>query len=262
MILKKTKQLINEFRAREEVLKKQNEKIIVQNENIRKQNELLISQCSELEWANIYHDAIRDKEWLEILSLSPGRWAVNYSFLYVLVRILTDCRPNKILELGLGESTKIVSSFLDNYLAKSTHLIIEQDLLWIDDFSSRFELSPNSNITHLELETKIVNNKPVKSYSSIENKITESFDFYIVDGPFGSANFSRYDICLIADKIELNDEFIILIDDYNRLGEQETANSLIKLLTEKGIETHVGSYFGIKGQIVIATKKYRFVTSF
>ena len=46
MILKKTKQLINEFRAREEQLKSQNEKILIQNENLKKQNEfIIITKC-------------------------------------------------------------------------------------------------------------------------------------------------------------------------------------------------------------------------
>ena len=55
MILKKIKQLINEFRIRDENLKLQNENLKLQNENLKTQN-------AELEWAHIYHDTIKDKE--------------------------------------------------------------------------------------------------------------------------------------------------------------------------------------------------------
>src|SRR5688500_5133211 len=134
MILKKIKQLITEFRGRAENLKLQNESLKLQNENlkvqnddIKAQNEDIKARNAELEWAHIFHDTIKDKKWLRNLGISPGRWAGNYSFLYVLVKILSEYKPKKIIEFGLGESSKIVSSFLNNELQNSTHLIVEQD---------------------------------------------------------------------------------------------------------------------------------------
>jgi hypothetical protein len=241
MLLKKIKNLINEFKFRADKLKAQN---------------------AELEWAHIYHDTIRDREWLKNLAISPGgSWAANYSFLYVLVRVLSDYKPNKIIEFGLGESSKIVSSFLNNELQNSTHLIIEQDETWIEAFRSRFNLSKNSELLHLPLEVKTVKGFPVKSYSSIQKNISGVFDLYIVDGPVYSANYSRYDICLLAERFRLNDEFIIIIDDYSRVGEKETVSDLIHQLNTKGIKIHTGVYSGNKSQIIIATEKYRFATT-
>lgn len=240
MILKKIKRLLNEFRIRDENLKTQN---------------------AELEWAHIYHDTIKDKAWLKNLAVSPGRWAANYSFFYILVRILSDYKPKRIIEFGLGESSKIVSSFLNNELIDSTHLIIEQDEVWIDAFQSRFKLSSKSEMLHLPLEVKTVKEYPVRSYDNIQNIVKETFDLYIVDGPNGSPNFSRYDICLVAETLTLNDEFIIIIDDYDRQGEVETVSDLLSQLTSKGIKTHTAVYTGNKSQMIIVTDKYRFATS-
>ena len=195
------------------------------------------------------------------LSISPGRWAGNYSLFYLLVRILSDYQPNKILELGLGESSKLVSSFLDNQLKNSKHLIVEQDKNWIDSFTSRFELSKNSEILYLPVVSKNIKEYQVSSYSEIEKRINDSFDLYIVDGPSGSNNFSRYDICLLAEKLNSRNEFIIIIDDFNRFGEKETVEDLINKLTENGIKTFTGNYHGEKDQIVITTEKYRLATS-
>lgn len=261
MIFKRTKQLINEFRNRLDYVKDQNEKILIQYENLKKQNDLIASQNKELEWAAIYHDTIKDKEWLKNISLSPGRWAANYSLLYILTRILSDCQPKRILELGLGESSKIISCYLDNLLKDSKHWIIEQDEGWINNFSKRFELSKKSEIINLQIETRMIKGFPVNSYREIEKSINDSFDLYIVDGPFGSNHFSRYDICLLADKLNIKDEFIIIIDDYIRDGEKETVIDLLNKLKEKGIKTYTGNYFSSKGQIIIATQLYRFAAS-
>jgi hypothetical protein len=66
----------------------------------REFNRQRISHLKEIEWAHIYHDSIRGIEWIQGLSLNIGRWAGNYSFFYVLNRILMDYKPKNILELG------------------------------------------------------------------------------------------------------------------------------------------------------------------
>ena len=62
-------------------------------------NRKILDQNEELLWAEIYHDSIRGKGELENLSLNIGRWAGNYSFFYVLHRILDTWKPGRILDL-------------------------------------------------------------------------------------------------------------------------------------------------------------------
>lgn len=240
MIFNKIKALIGEIRNRDEYQKKLN---------------------NELIWAQVFHDTINDKEWLKNLSISPGRWAVDYSFLYVLVRVLNDYKPKKIIEFGLGESSKIVSKFVDNMLLDSKHLILEQNKNWIDLFNERFTLSKNSKVLHLPLIKSEVNGYSVNSYKDIESEVNEIFDLYLIDGPFGSPHYSRYDICKITQSMKATDEFIILIDDYNRVGEKETSTDLINHLNANGVKTYTAIYSGIKSQFVIATEKYQYVTT-
>lgn len=239
MIVKRIKNLINEFRTR--------------NENHKNQN-------NEIIWANIFHDTIKDRDWLKNLSISPGRWAADYSFLYVLVRILSDYKPKKILEFGLGETSKIISSFLENDLADSTYTILEQDESWIEVFKNKFKLSPKVELIHLPLHSKNVKGYSVNCYKGIE-EVEGVFDLYIVDGPFGSAHFSRYDIYSLTEKLQVQDDFIIIIDDYNRQGEIETATDLINQLNARGIKLYTEIYRGVKAQMVIASEKYKHITS-
>ena len=87
----------------------------------------ILHQSLEIEWAHVYHDSIRDKPYLQNLSLNIGRWAGNYAFFYLLNRILFETKPKRILELGLGESSKLISVYIENILVNSEHLIFEHN---------------------------------------------------------------------------------------------------------------------------------------
>ena len=240
MIIKKLKQIVKE------------------NKRLHKSNLLYLK---ELDWANVYHDSIRGQKWMKNVSLNIGRWAGNYAFFYVLNRVLLDYKPRRILEFGLGESTKFISTFLDNYLLESEHIVIEQDQSWYESFKSRFSLNENSKVKVCPLETRTIHNHEVNFYKGLSEQISSNFDLYIVDGPFGSKRYSRYDIVSVVENCAINDEFIIIFDDYNRTGEQDTVNVIIDTLRQKEIEFHKGIYQGLKSVCVIGTSKYRFITS-
>jgi hypothetical protein len=221
----------------------------------------MYEQMKEIEWAHVYHDSIRGYRWLEDVAIHPGRWAANYSFLYILVRILKDYRPENILELGLGESSKIISKFIDNLLIQSRHFIIEHDKEWSENFTARFALSKNSEIINLSIKETLIKGFSTTLYNGLDKVAHEAFDLYVIDGPRGTDRYSRYDICLLADNFKRGDEFVIIIDDYERKGEQETSKDLLKIITSKGIPTYDGIYTGTRSQKVIATKKYGHVIS-
>ena len=170
-------------------------------------------------------------------------------------------KPKHILEFGLGESSKFVSAFLENELINSKHLIIEQDENWHQSFNDRFQLSLRSKVTICPLYKRKVFNYDVNSYTGIEEIINQKFDLYIVDGPFGSKHYSRYDIVELAKDFTKNDEFIIIIDDCQRIGEKETAQELLKLFKEKDITIYWKEYSGNKSVGVLVTEKYKSIKS-
>lgn len=228
---------------------------------LRDTNRELLLHSKEIEWAHVYHDSIRGIKWIENQPLNIGRWAGNYTFFYLLNRVLHDYKPKKILEFGLGESSKFTSLYLDNYLLTSKHLIIEHSEDWKTNFIRNFNLSSRSEIKICPLSIKNIEGYQSKSYSKLEDVIEEKFDLYIIDGPFGSNNYSRYDIVEFAEKFTKNDEFIILFDDYNRRGEKETAKCLMNLLDKLSIKYYTEIYKGNKDVLVIVTEKYKYITS-
>lgn len=234
-------------------------KKIISENRFRQEQQILLSK--ELEWGHIYHDSIRGKKWLENLPLNVGRWAGNYSFFYVLNRILQDFKPKAILDLGLGESSKFISSFLENDLIDSEHTIVEHDENWISEFQNRVTLTNRSNIVYCPIKEIEIKGHKSNSYDGFNEKVKGKFDLYIVDGPFGSVRYSRYNIISKIEEFDLNDEFIILFDDTNRRGEKDTLEDIINILQRKKFEIFIGYYQGNKSNSVIATKKYRFATS-
>ncbi|OIQ22727.1 hypothetical protein [Lacinutrix sp. MedPE-SW] len=231
---------------------------------IKENREFQYSQLKylkELEWAQIYHDSIRGQEGIKDLSLNIGRWAGNYTFFYILNRVLKDYKPLNVLELGLGESSKFISTYLDFYLTNSNHLIIEQDKSWSSAFKLQFSLSKRSKIEICPIVEKNINEFPVKVYENLESKIQNNYDLYVVDGPHGSPRFSRYDIVSIAKKMSPNHEFIIILDDYQRQGEKDTFYKLQSVFKEKGIIIYHETFFGFKEVKIITTEKYKYCCS-
>jgi hypothetical protein len=60
----------------------------------------------------------------------------------------------------------------------------------------------------------------------------------------------------------LTEDFIIILDDTHRKGQQETLNVLIETLNIKGINHFVAHYEGAKRVTYVGTEKYELAKSF
>ena len=232
------------------------------DEKLLKEINEIKSEIREIEWAHNFQNSIRGIKELENLPIYPGRWAGSYAFFYVLCRILTEYKFSSILELGLGESTKFISE-INKYCGNQfRHIIIEQDEKWANNFINRKNPNNNFEIKICPLAINKINGYEVYCYSELSELMNTVFDFYIIDGPWGSDRFSRYDLILLIEKITLHDDFLILFDDTNRQGEKDTLQVLFEKLKSKNIEFYYGNYVGNKTCTVIASEKYKFCTSF
>lgn len=230
-------------------------------ENRRNQKDIL-RYSQELNWKNVFRDSIRGKDRLEKLPLNIGRWGCNYAFLYTMNRILEDFSPKRILELGLGESTKFISTFLEMKILDCHHLVIEQDQNWKNFYIQNNDILRKTEIKICPIVKRYVKGFETNVYKGFDKLITQKFDLYIVDGPIGTKHFSRYDILSIGRSLEIGDEFIIVVDDYERLGERETIEDLRKVFEIKNIDTYETVYYGLKQILIIASEKYKYTRSF
>lgn len=219
------------------------------------------SSFNELLWAEKFRNSVQNKSWLNTISLNPNGMAANYSFLYILGRILDEFEPKNILEFGLGETSKFINCYMNHSLKYTHHDIIEDNLLWVEQY--KFEKNERCKIHVKDLTNiRVRDLGNIQIFKNLEDVLKPNYDLYIIDGPRGVKNYSRYDICLLAENLFEKSEFIIIFDDAGRKGEQETLEELYKTLTKKNITYHTNVITGTKNQEIIVTDRYKFALSF
>lgn len=217
----------------------------------------------ETVWAAIFKDTIQNSEWLKDKSLSLGRWAIGYPCAYALYRVLNELHPERVLELGLGQSTKIISQYTDRYKIQK-HLVIEHDQNWIDFFEKNYTIPQNTKIAHCPLIYKNYKNvEGIRQFENFDNEIKdEKFELIMIDAPFGGdmPEFARVDVLKNMPKC-LSESFVIIFDDCNRKGELHTFEEMKKILDENSVVYKTGTYKGDKTIKVICSENNGFVTS-
>lgn len=219
--------------------------------------------AQESVWAHVWSDTTKDVQWLEGITFSPGRWAVGYQYLYVLYRVLTEVHPKSILELGLGQSTKLISRFAEQF-QDVEHTVVEHDEEWIKFFINENPLGEHTNIEKMDLEmTHFLEDDCVINYKDFEKRFQgEKYNLVSIDAPFGgkAKKYARIDLLKILPMC-LAESFIIMVDDYNRTGEKEMVKKLEEILTESGIKYKEGIYTGVKQTIVITSDDWSFLST-
>lgn len=231
--------------------------LISENRNYHKEQ---INLLKELNWANVFHDSIRGEDVLKDLPLNIGRWAGNYTFFYVLYRVIKESQPKSVLELGLGESTKFITALIDTYKIKR-HDVIEHDQEWINIYKSKQFNTSVTKFFHKNLIKTNINDTQHFSYSNLDGVNLIDYDLYVIDGPYGSKYYSRKEI---IDLIKLRDnskDFIIIIDDSNRIGEKQTIKNLENYFDKESIDFKSTHYHGLKSVYLCCSPNYKFLTS-
>lgn len=215
-------------------------------------------KLNELIYANIFHDYIRDKHYLSQLSLSPTGMAANYSFLYLLARIISEIKPSSVLEIGLGQSSRLIQAILSNETNYDRYDILEDNLEWINQFD--FAKNKSISILHKSLTNIVLGNAETRQiFMDLKSGLIPQYDLYVIDGPRGIKNHSRFDICILAEDLEPSSDFVIIMDDYNRKGEKQTIKSLFKILHSKNISYDYKVFSATRSQIVIFSQKHQLI---
>ncbi|MFW2512564.1 hypothetical protein ACNI3K_02180 [Demequina sp. SO4-13] len=213
-------------------------------------------------WAAVYRDTTDRSDWLTDQTVSPGRWAVGYPFLYVLYRVLDEARPTSILELGLGQSTKVTAQYAAHATAVD-HTVVEHDPEWISTFAANFAVPSTTRIRSLDLTTvELDDGNTALRYDGFAQAVGEAtYDLIVIDGPFGGgAERARIDVLDLIPQ-SLAERFIIILDDYNRPGEKRTATAIVKALDAAGIAHKTTKYSGEKDLWVATSPDLKFFTS-
>ena len=233
---------------------------IVEQQRQLKENVDCISKFQwELYQATRFHDSIVDSQWLKYKSFSLGGWAADYGLMYTIFRTLNAMRPMNILEFGLGQTSKMVHQYAQFFGAQA--ITCEHDGKWVDFFNKSKDGDYFVNIQLMNLQTINYQGYDTLTYVSCKESFkNQRFNLIIVDGPFGSEHFSRSQIIdLVNDN--LSEQFCIIIDDYERNGEQETMNEVKNVLKTKGVSFCERVYSAEKQHMLICSSDLEFLTT-
>lgn len=214
----------------------------------------------ELLCAQKFNNTISDSKWLLYKSLSPGGYAVDYTFFFSLYRTLDSIKPHNILEFGLGQSSKLIHQYANYYHANA--VTIEHDQKWASFFINNTEEYYKTNIKFLDIEPTTYKGNPTEKYKNSENEFTgQKFDLIVIDGPIRlDMEVARIDVIGLLDD-NLSDDFVIMIDDYNSQSIKNTMNEVMAILKKKNISFVYGVYTGQKSHFLLTTPKNKFLTT-
>jgi len=229
---------------------------IRETSELERQSRLL----NEIYYANIFQSTIEQSEWLKNKSFSPGRWAVDYGFLYSLYRVLNATKPSKIVEFGLGQTSRMISQFCD--FSNTKYFVFEHDQSWIDFFSLSYNFGNSCELCFSQIvKTKYKGFETFRYSDDIGKRTGKNVELVILDGPLGASRYSRIQVLdLIPEYINRNN-FCFLIDDYQRDGEKDTVEELIRLLSLNNIECLKKAYSSHKDHLLICSINNHFLTS-
>lgn len=216
---------------------------------------------SEILWSAIFNNTISNSGWLKDKKFSPGRWAAGYPFLYALYRVLDEWRPQNILELGLGQTTKMISQYALSNLAASD-MVVEHDPEWISFYENSNVIPENVEVCQLQITYNgtYKDDDEVCAYEGLSTLLEgKKFDLICIDAPFGgkAKKYSRVDILNVLPDC-LAKSFVIFVDDSNRDGEKATIHEMLTVLDKSGIKYHTGEYKGQKFTYVITSEDLKF----
>jgi hypothetical protein len=182
---------------------------------------------------------------------SPSGGTASFSLLYIILSILRDHQASRLMELGVGQST----SLLVQYISKvgGELVLIDDDQHWLDQVAGQHA---NVNAIHATLVPSVVGDKTIAWYDC--GPPDSRFDFLLIDGPKAHTRGWRYNRFGILNWLPqvLEDEFVMLIDDTNRIGEFQLALSIASKLDQCGIQVGTRDIVGGNSQIILATRKY------
>lgn len=200
-----------------------------------------------------YLELARNTDWLSSPPVSAPGGTASYSLLYVLLSLLRTGSFTRIMEFGVGQSSKLIGAYVaSNPDATSVH--VEHDKEWLDVAVPH---SPRIQRVYAPLTDTVVFRRKVKWYAM--ERPASQFDLILVDGPPAWNRGTRFDRHGILNWIPeiLADDFVLMFDDAARMGERRAVAETKRLFSAADYTTLSTDYTGGSSQTVFATPKFR-----
>jgi predicted O-methyltransferase YrrM len=158
----------------------------------------------------------------------------NHSLLYFIARCLRELPLQQVVELGAGQSTLLLSRVKTAIGGSFEITTIEHEPFWVRD------LKPvaGHTIVHAPLKPKSVGGLQIEYYDHYLLSDGPAIDFLVIDGPPAFADGRRFHRMGCLDIIEqrVKDDFVIVVDDAERKGEQTLGSSIRAIMQKRGCD--------------------------
>ena len=192
--------------------------------------------------------------------------AANPSLQLFNLKVLQFVKPRTILELGSGQTTKLLSAYARAAPAIYV-LTLEQDASWAD----RLRPDVVHDYRHVPLVSRAFScpgsglQVRTQWYDEVPELRGRRFDYILIDGPDSGAHpartrYARSGILEYMPSI-LNDSFVVVFDDAERYGETMTVDALRDILKALQIRHVSFSIHGIKTQVVFCSPDHAYLRS-
>lgn len=208
---------------------------------------------SELRARDLLCRAEKAVSWVPV-PLYPVGGAAGPLLLYLLIRILDEMPVKNILELGAGQSTRLLDAWAQE---NQGHVVtFEHDKLWADTVSSSINQN-STQVLHLPLVEMDTDRGKVNWYACPSDGVLpeSGFDLVLVDGPVGSKNLSRYGIVEKVPEL-MGKEWVIVWDDLDRLSDLQSFAFFIEKLRANGLKHNHILLDGDRTVGIVYTEKY------
>jgi 16S rRNA G966 N2-methylase RsmD len=190
---------------------------------------------------------------IDLPALYPLGAAANYGLLYGLFRAISDAGCRNVLELGAGQTSLLLDA-MSREIPDLKIASVETNKEWRDRISRKVA----HQVIYSDLCSKPLFDVEAQCYRDLGALEGRKFDLVVVDGPTGSKRHSRWTSLEILTK-HLCDEFIVIFDDAERDGEQDTIKRFMTLARgDVGYSTILAA----KCQFIAFSPKYRIAKYF
>lgn len=175
----------------------------------------------------------------------PVRSAANFSLLYLILRVVSELPVRRVLELGCGQTTLLFDDLARMRALDIT--TVEHDAAW----AARMQGRVRHAIRQASLVEREVLGRSCQTYALDPAALGAPMDFIVVDGPLGRKRCSRWGSLEYLDPL-LGTDFVLLFDDAERRGEQDTIEAALRHLRARGLDIACAVTRSLKSQVLIA----------
>lgn len=226
----------------------------------------LRAQLNDAYYAASLYAGLREADW-HIEDLFTDGAAANPSLQLFHFKVLRLLKPRRVLELGSGQTTKLLSAYASAN-PDARVLTLEQDAAW----SARIKPTVAHDFRHVAVETTRLSvpaaglDTATLWYKEVAELREQKFDYVLVDGPYagtaggGPVPYARAGILRYMPRL-LAESFVVVFDDAERAGESMTVDAFGAVLRASAIPHQRFALHGVKTQVVFCSPTLAFLRS-